>query len=131
MSNQSGLAEVGESHGEAKYLLRHSVFNARVTQLYRSDYEARGLRAVKNAMTKVRLAFNRQNNPSELGVLTNALDKLLERERILLRIKLPSQERPQEREIASSSRPSIFITEKPKPATSASAEKPVDSSPAP
>lgn len=88
-----GLAEVGEAKGERISLIRRGNRNVRIAQLYRADYEARGLRRVKKAAD--RTASEIKTAPAELlPALVRALDVLLERERILLRIPLPRPSEP-------------------------------------
>jgi len=84
-----GLEEIGDGTGERKLLLRRSVLNIRVGQLYKADFETRNLRKIRKLSNRV--CNEAKTAPVELlGMLVSAFDKLCERERILLRIPLPA-----------------------------------------
>lgn len=107
---------------------------ARRLLLRRAGYEGEALWDISRARRIARKGLEHARDAAAFLTWVRSLDILLERERVLLRIKLPGVERPQEREVSSSSRPSIFITEKPKPAMAAQpapAGQPVEQAVAP
>lgn len=80
---------------------------------YRSDYELRSLRLVREGIKRARKGMMNARDADTFAIYNREMDRLIERERILLRIPLPQATKSQERRVAAAS---VNYTELPRSA---------------
>jgi len=93
-------------------LPRRSARNSIGLLHYRSDYELRSLRLVREGIKRARKGMMHAIDADTFSIYTRELDRLIERERILLRIPLPASAKSSEpRSIPGRTTSSLVVRE--------------------
>lgn len=116
--HMAGLSEVQDSKGERNLLMNNAVRNARISQIYRSDYESYWLRRSRREIKKLGRLLKHCRTFVGCVQISKEIREWCERERVLLKIPLPaSQQQPngnKAHRIGESAQRGLVLDEQPK-----------------